>query len=85
MILWVVLVQLCEVHAHPRDAEGALFWIELDPVAIKVVERLAEIVDKCSCLLGFDDYVVDIDLNVATDLVLEAGLHASLVRGTRVL
>src|SRR3954466_12731732 len=67
------------------DAEGALFGVEFDPVAIEVVERLAEIVDKCPCLPGFYDYVVDIDLNIATNLILEACLHASLVRGTCVL
>src|SRR4051812_22005298 len=67
------------------DAEGALFGVEFDPVAVEVVERLAEIVDKRPHLPGFYDYVVDIDLNVATDLVLEACLHASLVRGTCIL
>src|SRR3954462_4185642 len=67
------------------DAKSALFRIEFDPVAIEVVERLAEIVDKCPCLTSFYDYVINIDLNVATDLVLEACLHASLVRGTCVL
>ena len=36
-------------------------------------------------MLGLDDDVVDIDLDVASDLVLKAGLHHALVRGTSVL
>src|SRR4051794_31383886 len=64
-----------------RAAEGALIHVQLDLVVIKVIERLAEIVDECSGLLGLDHYVVDIDLHIATDLALQACLHASLICG----
>lgn len=68
-----------------RDTKCALQRIQLDAVAVEVVERLAYAVNECGFLLGFDDHVVHIDLDVLADLVLEAGLHAPLAGGTRVL
>jgi hypothetical protein len=66
-------------------SEGAFLWIELDAVSIEVGEGFPQIVEQAICLRGPDDNVVDVDLNVATDLLLQARLHAPLIGGSCVL
>ena len=46
---------------------------------------LAQVIKERCFFLGLDDYVVNIDLDVSSDLLLKAVLHHALVSGTRVL
>jgi hypothetical protein len=46
------------------------FWIELDAVPVKIGEGFPQIIEQTICLCGFDDDFVDIDLDIATDLLL---------------
>ena len=60
-----------------KDQIGRNVQVYVDNIVIKTREA--------KMLLGLDYYVVDIDLDVATQLFLEASLHAPLVGGSRVL
>ena len=48
-------------------------------------ECFAKVVKECFFLLGLDDDVVNVHLDIASDLLLEVVLHHTLVCGTRVL
>jgi hypothetical protein len=65
--------------------EGAFLLIELDAVPIKIGEGFPQIVEQAICHCVLDDDVVDVDLDVATDLLLQARLHAPLIGGSCVL
>jgi hypothetical protein len=47
--------------------------------------QASQIVEQAICLRGLDDDVVDVDLDIATDLLLQARLHAPLIGGSHVL
>jgi hypothetical protein len=66
-------------------SEGAFLWVELDVVSIEIGEGFPHIVEQAICLRGFDDDVVEVDLNIVTDLLLQACLHAPLIGGSCVL
>jgi hypothetical protein len=66
-------------------SEGAFLWVELDVVSIEIGEGFPQIVKQAICLHGLNDDVVDIDLDVATNLLLHACLHALLIGGSYVL
>jgi hypothetical protein len=62
-----------------RDPEEAFLRVQLDLVAVEVVECLPKIIDEHGVVPGLDDDVVDLDLDVLADLVLEASVHAQLL------
>ena len=66
-------------------AENALLGVELDIVSVEIGECLAQVVEEGVLLFGFDEDVVDIDLDVAPNLFAESILHHALVRSTCVL
>ena len=72
-------------HLASRDAEKALLWVQLDLVSIEVVEGLLKVVDGCGTVPGFHDDIVNVNFDVLAYLLIEASLHASLVRGASVL
>jgi hypothetical protein len=51
----------------------------------EVGEGFFQVEDEAIALLGFYDDVVNIDLQIVTDLSLKAGLHRLLVGGPHVL
>jgi hypothetical protein len=53
-----------------RYSKGTLLRVELDAVAVEVGKGFSQIVEQAVCLCGFDDDVVDVDLDVAADLFL---------------
>ena len=59
--------------------------VQLDGVFLQCGECFAEVVKECLFLLGLDDDVVHLYLNIAADLLLQAVLHHTLVCSTRVL
>jgi hypothetical protein len=63
-------------------SEGAFLWIELDAVPIKIGEGSPQIVEQAIYLCKFDNDVVDVDLDVATNLLLQSCLHALLIGGS---
>jgi hypothetical protein len=68
-----------------RYSEGTFLWVELDAVSIEVGERFLQIIEQVICRRGLDDDIIDIDLNIATDLLLQACLHTPLIGGSCVL
>jgi hypothetical protein len=62
-----------------RDPEEAFIQVQLDLVAVEVVEHLSKIIDERGSVPSLDDVVVDVDLDVPADLLPEAGLHAPMV------
>ena len=64
------------------DAEHTLFWVELDSLLVEGCECLAEVVEQCVCTVGFDDDVVDVDMDVPAYLVSQSCLHHPLVCGS---
>jgi hypothetical protein len=67
------------------NPERAFLWVKLDAVAVKVGEGFSQIVKQAVCFRHFDDDIIDVDLDVATDLFLQACLHAPLIGGSGVL
>jgi hypothetical protein len=67
-----------------RHPEGALLRVELDVVVVEVGEGFSQVVEQVVCFCGLDDNVVDVDFDVATDLLLQACLHAPLIGGSRI-
>jgi hypothetical protein len=65
--------------------ERAFLWVELDAVAVEVGEGFTQIVRQVICFRCLDDDIVNVDLNIATDLFLQACLHAPLIGGSGVL
>jgi hypothetical protein len=53
--------------------------------SLEVGEGFFQVEDEAIALLGFYDDVVNIDLQIVTDLSLKAGLHRLLVGGPHVL
>jgi hypothetical protein len=49
------LIPLLEMRYHP---EGALFWVELDAVAIEIGEGFTQIVEQAICFSGLDNDVM---------------------------
>jgi hypothetical protein len=45
--------------------KGALFWVELDAVSIKVGESFAQVIEQAACFQGLDDDIVDVYFDVA--------------------
>jgi hypothetical protein len=66
-------------------SEGAFLQVELDVVSIEIGKGFPQIVEQAICLRGLNDDVVDVDLDIATDLLLQACLHAPLIGGSCVL
>src|SRR5664279_5427882 len=66
-------------------SEDALHRVQLDLIFVECVEGLAKVVEERGSVLCLDDYVIHVDMYVLPDLFREAGLHAPLVHGTRVL
>ena len=64
--------------------EKAFLRIQLDFIAIEVVEGFSQVVDERGGVSGLDDDVVDIDLDIPTNLLPEAGLHTPLIGCARV-
>jgi hypothetical protein len=69
--------------------EHQKLWIRwrhiIDAVSIEVGEGFPQIVEQAICLRGLDDDIVDVDLNDATDLLLQACLHTPLIGGSCIL
>jgi hypothetical protein len=88
-LLWIALdPSLKDEVAHQlacRYSEGTFLQVELDAVLIEVGKGFPQIVEQVICLCGLDDDIIDIDLNVATDLLLQACLHTPLIGGSCVL
>jgi hypothetical protein len=68
-----------------RHPEGALLRVELDAVAVEVSKSFPQVVEQAVYFRGFDDDIVDVDLDVAADLFFQARLHAPLIGGSGVL
>jgi hypothetical protein len=68
-----------------RHPEGALLRVELNAVAVEVSESFSQVVEQAVCFRSFDDDIIDVDFDVATNLFLQARLHAPLIGGSRVL
>ena len=66
-------------------AKDTLLGIELDFVMLQVGESFAQIIEECRLLFCFDDDVIDVDLDVASDLLFDSIFHHTLVRSTHVL
>ena len=62
-----------------RDPEHAFQRIELDLVSIEIIESFPKIIEEGRIFPSHDDDVVNVDLNVPSDLRLEAVLHHPLV------
>jgi hypothetical protein len=65
-------------------SEEAFLRVQLDSISVKVVESFSQVVDERGGISGFDDDVVDINLNIPTNLLPEAGFHALLIGCTRI-
>jgi hypothetical protein len=65
--------------------ERAFLRVELDAISIEVGEGFSKVIEQAICFCGLDDNVVDIDLNIAANLFLQARLHAPLIGGSGVL
>jgi hypothetical protein len=68
-----------------RYSEGALLQVELDAVSVEVGESFSQIIKQTIWLCRLDDDVVNVDLDVAADLFLQARLHTPLIGGSCVL
>jgi hypothetical protein len=73
-LLWVALDsslkdEVAQQLAY-RHPEGTLLQVELDVVAVEVGKGFSQVIEQAVCLCGFDDNVVDIDLDVVADLLL---------------
>jgi hypothetical protein len=66
-------------------SKGTLFQVELDAVAVEVGESFAQVVEQAVLFQGLDDNIVDIDFDVAADLLFEACLHTRLIDGSCIL
>src|SRR3954463_8480859 len=58
------------------------FWVEFDYVLVECCKGFAEVVEYCARAVGFDDNVIDVDLDVSAYLVSQTCLHHLLVRGS---
>jgi hypothetical protein len=65
--------------------EGALLRVKLDAISVEVGEGFSKVIEQAICLCGLDDNVVDIDLDIAANLFLQARLHAPLIGGSGIL
>jgi hypothetical protein len=65
----------------PKDPKGAVFWVLFDVETPKVGEGFLYVEDKITTLPGLHDDVIDVDLQVAPDLSLDAGLQTPLLGG----
>jgi hypothetical protein len=63
----------------------ALLRVKLDAISVEVGEGFSKIIEQAICFRGLDDNVVNIDLDIATNLFLQARLHAPLIGGSGVL
>jgi hypothetical protein len=68
-----------------RHLEGTLLRVEIDAVVVEVGKGFSQIFKQTVCLRELDDDVVNIDLDVAADLLLQARLHTPLIGGSGVL
>jgi hypothetical protein len=59
-------------------------WVELDVVFPQIGESFSEVGKQISLMLRLDDYIIDVDVDVATDLAGKAFLHAPLIGGSSV-
>jgi hypothetical protein len=66
-------------------AKDALVRVELPLVLPQRCESLFKIGDECVGILGLDDHVIHIRIDVLVELFLETGLDSSLVGGVGVL
>jgi hypothetical protein len=65
--------------------KGALLRVKLDAISVEVGKGFSKVIEQAVCLCGLDDNVVDIDLDIAANLFLQARLHAPLIGGSGVL
>jgi hypothetical protein len=68
-----------------RHKECTLLPVELDLVPSHITEGFGEICKEVVLPIGLDDHIIDVDLDVATELARKALLHEPLVDGFGVL
>jgi hypothetical protein len=69
-------------YGHP---EGTLLQVELDAIAVEVGKGFSQIFEQTVSLRGFYNDVVDVDFDIAADLLLQACLHTPLIGGSGIL
>jgi hypothetical protein len=63
----------------PRDTKSAFLWVQLNVELFEDVEGFFQVNDEVAAPSRYDDYVINIDLQVVTYLPLEEELHTPLI------
>ena len=61
------------------DPESTFFWVEAHVIFVELSEDLFQVCLVLGYALRLDGHVINIDLDVSSDLLLENSVHQSLV------
>ena len=73
---------ICDYKAQElasTNPENAFFWVEAYVVFPDLSESFFQGCHVLGYVMGFDDYVIDVDLDISSDLLFEDLIHQSLV------
>ena len=66
------------IEANP---ESTFFWVEAHVIFVELSKDFLQVCHMLGYALRLNKHVIDIDLDVSSDLLLENSVHQSLVYG----